>query len=57
MESLLQDLGGPLGLRAVALKAFSGSTATALSGFGLFFGVSFRWGHDALLETVVGLWR
>jgi hypothetical protein len=52
MERLRQDLGGPLRLSAIALEAFSGSTTTALSGFGLLFGVSCRWGHDALLAAV-----
>ena len=43
--------GGVLRLAAVAREAFV-RCAAALSGFDLFFGVSFRWGHDALLDAV-----
>jgi hypothetical protein len=32
------------------LEAFSGGAATALSGFGVFFRVSFRGRHGALLH-------
>ena len=52
MESLLQDLGGVLCLAAITCEALLRVQATALSGFGLFFGVSCRWGHDALLDAV-----
>jgi hypothetical protein len=50
IQGLLQDLGGVLRLAAVALEAFSGRTAPALSGFGVFFRVSFRGRHGALLH-------
>jgi hypothetical protein len=51
LESLRQDLGGMLCLAAITGEALLRLQATALSGFGLFFGVSFRWGHDALLDS------
>jgi len=41
-----------LGLGALWLEAFLGFEATALSGFGLFFGISFGYGHGKLLRTV-----
>jgi hypothetical protein len=49
----VQGLRSPLRLAAVALKAFMGVQATALSGFGLLFGVSFAGGQGVLLSTVV----
>jgi hypothetical protein len=52
MESLLQDLGGMLCLAVIMCEALLRVQATALSGFGLLFGVSCRWGHDALLDAV-----
>jgi hypothetical protein len=52
MESLLHDLGGVLCLAAITCEALLRVQATALSGFGLLFGVSFRWGHDGLLDAV-----
>ena len=50
MKSLHQDRGGVLCLAAITCEALLRLQATALSGFGLFFGVSFRWGNNALLE-------
>jgi hypothetical protein len=50
---VVQGLGGPLRLAPIALKTFMGLQATALSGFGLLFGVSFAGGHGVLLLTVV----
>jgi hypothetical protein len=52
LESLLQDLGGVLCLAAITCEALLRLQATALSGFGLLFGVSCRWGHDALLDAM-----
>jgi hypothetical protein len=52
MERLFHDRGGVLRLAAIMSKALLCVQATALSGFDLFFGVSFRWGHDGLLEAV-----
>ena len=49
----MEALGGPLRLAPVTLKAFMDLQATALSGFGLLFGVSFAGGHSVLLQTVV----
>jgi len=49
MESLLEGFGDALRLAAVAREAFSSGAATALSRFGLFFGVSCVGGHDVLL--------
>jgi hypothetical protein len=42
-----------LGLTTVTLEAFLSLVAAALSGFGLFFGVSFRSGHDDFLCIVI----
>jgi hypothetical protein len=44
--------GGVLCLAAITCKALLRLWTTALSGFGLLFDVSFRWGHDALLDAV-----
>src|SRR5438874_10107577 len=49
----MQGLGGLLCLATVAIEALLSVTTTALSGFGLFFRVSFRWGHDDLLRIVM----
>jgi hypothetical protein len=38
-----------LGLAPVTLEALLSVLTAALSSFGLFFGVSFRWGHDDFL--------
>jgi hypothetical protein len=40
-------------LALIALKTFMGWQATALSGFGLLFGVSFAGGHGVFLQTVM----
>jgi len=45
----MQGLGGLLGLATVALEVLLSVEAAAPSGFGLFSGLSFRWGHDAFL--------
>jgi hypothetical protein len=42
----MQALGGLFGLAPVTLEALLSVVAAALSGFGLFFGVAFRWRHD-----------
>jgi len=42
----------PLRLAPIALKAFMRLQATALSGFGWFFGVPFHGRHGVLLQTV-----
>ena len=52
IEGLLEGLGGVLRLAAVALQALLRFEAAALSGFGLFFGVSLRGRHSALLCSV-----
>jgi hypothetical protein len=52
MEGLLQDRSGVLRLEAVTLKALSRLEAAALSGFGLFFGVSCGGRHGALLCSI-----
>jgi len=49
----VQGLRRPLRLAPIALKAFMRVQATALSGFGLLFGVSFAGGQSVLLQTVV----
>ena len=51
----MQSFGGLLGLAPVALKALLGVSAAAQSGVGLFSGVSFGWGDDALLCIVMNL--
>jgi hypothetical protein len=50
---VVQGLGGPLRLAPIARKTFMGLQATALSGFGVLFGVSFAEGHGMLLRTMV----
>ena len=45
----MQGLSSLLRLATVALEALLSVEATALSGFSLFFGVSFGLGHDDLL--------
>jgi hypothetical protein len=52
IEGLLQDLGGLLRLSVVALEAFSGGTAAALSGFRLFFGLLCALGHGVFLDML-----
>jgi hypothetical protein len=49
----MQGLGGLLGLATVTLEALLSVEAAARSGFGLFFGVSFGWGHDDLLCLIM----
>ena len=53
LQGVVQGLGGPWRLAPIALKTFMGLKATALSGFGLLFGVSFEGGHGVLLQTVL----
>jgi hypothetical protein len=52
IKGLLEGLGGVLRLAAVAREALLRGAIPALSRFGLFFGVSFRWGHAALLDAM-----
>jgi hypothetical protein len=52
IEGLVEGLGGVLRLAAVALQALPRFEAAALSGFSLFFGVSLRGRHSALLCSV-----
>ena len=52
MKGLLQDLGGVLRLAAITLQALARFETAALSGVGLFFGVSLRGRHGALLRFV-----
>ena len=54
MEGLLQDRGGVLRLEAITLKALLHCETVALSGFGLFFRVTFRGRHGALLASMGG---
>ena len=49
----MEDLSGSLRLLLIALQTRMRFAALALSGFGLFFGVSFDGGHGALLQTVM----
>ena len=52
MERLLQGLRGLLRLATVTLQALPRCETAALSGFGLFFGVSLHGRHGALLRFV-----
>jgi hypothetical protein len=52
VEGLFESLDGTLRLSVIALEAFSGSAPTALSGCGLFSGVSLCGRHGALLRFV-----
>jgi hypothetical protein len=52
MEGLLQGFGGLLRLEAITLEALLGFEAMPLSGFGVFFHVTLRWEHGALLGSV-----
>src|SRR6266436_5124439 len=49
----MQGFGGLLRLVPIAVEALLSVTTAALSGFGLFFRVSFGLGHDALLRIVI----
>jgi hypothetical protein len=51
-EGLLEDLSGVLRLAPITLEALVRCKAAALSGFGVFFAVSFRWRHTVLLYRV-----
>ncbi len=53
LQGLVQHLRRPLRLAPITLKTFMRLQATALSGFGLLFGVSFAGGHSVLLQIVV----
>jgi hypothetical protein len=53
VESLFEGLDGTLRLAPITLQAFLRLEATALSGFGLLFGISFAGGHSMLLQTVL----
>src|SRR5918992_2797638 len=48
IEGLPESLGGVLRLAAVTFKALPRCEAAAVSGFGMFFGASFGWGHGVL---------
>lgn len=48
MERLLQRLGGLLRLAAITCEALLCLQAAPVSGFGMFFGASFGWGHGVL---------
>jgi hypothetical protein len=49
---LLEGLGGVLRLAAVTCEALLCLQVAPVSGFSLFFGVSFRWGHAVLLNAM-----
>src|SRR5687767_7591839 len=49
----MEGFGSLLRLAPVALEALLGVAATAHSGFGLFSGVSFGWGHADLVCIVM----
>jgi len=51
MERLLERLGGLLCLATVTVEALVYLAITAPSGFGVFFCVSFGWGHRVLLDA------
>jgi hypothetical protein len=48
----VEGVDSALRFSLLALMTFSGIEPTPLDGFGLFAGVSFGWGHGALLDTV-----
>ena len=52
IEGLLEGLGGVLRLAAITCEALLRFAVAALSGFGVFFGVSLAWGHGVLLYFV-----
>jgi hypothetical protein len=52
IEGLLEGLGGVLRLAAISLEALPRCETAALSGFGLFFGVSVCGRHTALFRFV-----
>jgi hypothetical protein len=57
MESLLQGLGGLLCLAAVTLEALLGFEVATLSGFRVFFCISFGWRHGGTpLHRVDRVW-
>ena len=49
-QGLMDGLDIALGLGALLSEALLDVEATAFVGFGLFFGVSFHWGHGNLLH-------
>src|SRR3989454_3050721 len=49
----VQGFGGLLRLVPITVEALLSVTTAALSGFGVFFRVSFGLGHDALLRIVI----
>ena len=53
LQGLVQGLRRPLRLAPITLQAFTRLGSTALSGFGLLFGVSFAGEHSVLLQPVV----
>jgi hypothetical protein len=48
-EGLMDGFNIVLGLSALVLETFLGFELAAFSGFGLFVGISFGWGHGKLL--------
>ncbi len=55
MESLLQDLGHPLRLSAIAIEALLRFEAAASAGFGVFFGGSCA-GDHGVLHSIGVIW-
>jgi hypothetical protein len=53
IEGLLEGLSSLLRLAAITCEARLCLQVAPVSGFGMFFGASFGWGHGALLCTVV----
>ncbi len=56
LQSVLEGLSGLLRLASVTLQALLRLQAAPVSGFGMFFGASFGWGHIVLRCAVWGLW-
>jgi hypothetical protein len=54
IEGLVKGLGGVLRLTAVSYETLLRFQATTLASFGELSGVSFPWGHEALLVSVGG---
>jgi hypothetical protein len=53
LQGVVEGLGGPLGVAPILLQTFLSVTTAALASFGVFFRVSFCWGHDDLLRIVI----
>jgi hypothetical protein len=52
IEGSLKGFGGVLRLAAITCEALLRCAITASSGFGVLCGISFVWGHGALLASV-----